>query len=115
MNEILQFRLLGPQITLGGSVDQFCHPQSTSPLIYLASTGYPHSREKLAKPLLAWLSPDCGLKIQTILDLRQSVSPYLLLAGKDAFDGRSHWLDVEVLRKALENKAVTANTQQLWT
>jgi DNA-binding SARP family transcriptional activator len=120
MNEILQFRLLGqPQITLGGQpLNEFATRKAQALLIYLASTGYLHSREKLAG--LFWPDmPDCqALKnLRTILpDLRQSVGPYLIVTREAiAFDrAQPYWLDVEVLRKALENKAITANTQQLW-
>jgi DNA-binding SARP family transcriptional activator len=120
MNEILRFRLLGqPHITLGGQpLNDFATRKAQALLIYLASTGYPHSREKVAG--LFWPDmPDCqALKnLRTILpDLRQSVGSYLIVSREAiAFDrAQPYWLDVEVLRKALENKSVTANTQQLW-
>jgi DNA-binding SARP family transcriptional activator len=120
MNEILQFRLLGqPQIALGGQpLNDFATRKAQALLIYLASTGYLHSREKLAG--LFWPDmPDCqALKnLRTILPgLRQLVGPYLIVTREAiAFDrAQPHWLDVEVLRKVLENLTVTTNPQQLW-
>jgi DNA-binding SARP family transcriptional activator len=120
MNEILQFRLLGqPQITLGGQpLTDFATRKAQALLIYLALTGYLHSREKLAG--LFWPDmPNCqALKnLRTILPgLRQLVGPYLIVTREAiAFDRtQPYWLDVEVLRKALENKTITASTQQLW-
>ena len=120
MNEILEFRLLGqPQITLGGQpLNDFATRKAQALLIYLASTGYPHSREKLAG--LFWPDmPDYqALKnLRTILpDLRQSVGSYLIITREAiAFDRTQPYrLDVELLQKALENKTVTTSTQQLW-
>jgi DNA-binding SARP family transcriptional activator len=101
MNEILQFRLLGqPQIARGGQpLNDFATRKAQALLIYLASTGYLHSREKLAG--LFWPDmPNCqALKnLRTILPgLRQLVGPYLIITREAiAFDrAQPHWLDVE--------------------
>jgi DNA-binding SARP family transcriptional activator len=120
MNEILQFRLLGqPQITWGGQpLNDFTTRKAQALLIYLASTGYRHSREKLAGLFWPDMPDGQALKnLRTILPgLRQLVGPYLIVTREAiTFDqAQPYWLDVEVLRKALENKAVTANMQQLW-
>ncbi len=118
MTEELRLTLFGtPQVRLGETQLQFSTAKAEALLYYLAVTGRPQSREKLAD-LLWGEMPDAKAKrnlTATLTTLRKSLAPYLNVEPQTiAFNFESsHQLDVNFFQDYIQSSQQTEDLTPL--
>lgn len=116
LTPVLELQFFGsPQLRLGGQViNDKISGRSLALLSYLAVTGRPHTRDRLAD--LLWddlTSQQARNNLRYLLpDLRRTIGDYLCIKAETiAFNRQApHWLDVDALR-TIQNATPPVSTQ----
>jgi predicted ATPase/DNA-binding SARP family transcriptional activator len=119
MSTELQLYFFGaPQILVGGNaITEQLTGKALALFVYLATTGRPHTRDRLADLLWSTLPPQQARNNLRYLlpSLRQSMGDYLIITPQTLAFKRhtTHWLDVAQLRAILTAKTESISTATL--